>query len=252
MPVSFLTSDQRRLYGRYQGEPSDDQLARYFLLSTGDLALIRSKAEAHTQLGFALQMVTVRFLGTLLDNPADVPVSVTDYVARQIGVPGATDLHTYHQSKTRYRHAEEIKIRFGYRDFSDLSVGLPLVRFLYTRATLSPERPIQLFDLATSWLVERNVLLPGASLLERLVARVRERANVALWEKLAGLPDDKQRERLLRLLETPEDSRVSTLEHLKRSPRRISGQALREAVLRVKTIREVGVGELDLFTFPPA
>ena len=252
MPVQFLTDEHRNRYGRFVGEPSDTQLARYFLLSTNDLDLIQAKAEAHTQLGFALQLVTVRFLGTLLDNPADVPVSVKDYVARQIGVSAATDLRTYHQSKTRYRHAEEIKARFGYRDFSDPSIGLPFVRFLYTRATLSPERPSQLFDLTTAWLVERNVLLPGASVLERLVARVRERANVALWEKLAGLPDDKQRERLLRLLDTPEGSRVSTLEHLKRAPRRVSGQALREAVLRVETIREVGVGELDLSTFPPA
>lgn len=252
MPVQFLTDGHRSRYGRYQGEPSDAQLARYFLLSTGDLELIRTKAEAHTQIGFALQLVTIRFLGTLLDDPADIPVSVKHYVARQVGVSAATDLSAYKQSKTRYRHVGEIKARFGYRDFSVPTIGLPFVRFLYTRATLSPERPIQLFDLATAWLVERNVLLPGATVLERLTARVRERANIALWEKLARLPNGKQREKLLGLLDTPEGSRLSALEHLKRAPRRISGQALREAILRVERIREVGVGELDLSTFPRA
>lgn len=252
MPVQFLADEHRRRYGRFVGEPNDAQLARYFLLSTGDLELIRAKAEAHTQLGFALQLVTVRFLGTLLDDPADVPMNVKHYVARQIGVPAATDLSPYRQSKTRYRHLEEIRGRFGYRDFADPHVGLPLVRFLFTRATLSPERPSQLFDLATAWLVERNVLLPGVSVLERLVARIRERANVALWEKLASLPDDKQREKLLRLLDTPEGSRLSTLERLKRALRRVSGQAMREAVLRVEQVREVGVGSIDLSTFPPA
>lgn len=140
----------------------------YFLLSTGDLDLIRAKTEAHTQLGFALQLVTLRFLGALLDDPDDVPAGVKHYVARQVGVAAATDLPTYKQSKTCYRHAAEIKERFGYRDFSDPSVGLPLVRFLYTRATLGPERPIQLFDLATASL-RASASVPtrpcGASLL---------------------------------------------------------------------------------------
>ena len=250
MPVSFLTDEHRSRYGHFVGEPSIAQLARYFLLSAGDLELIRSKAETHTQLGFALQLGTVRFLGALLDDLADVPLNVKHYVARQIGVSVTTDLSAYKQSKTRYRHVEEIRARFGYRDFTDPSVGFPLVRFLFSRATLSPERPTQLFDLATAWLVEHNVLLPGATVLERLVARVRERANITLWEKLASLPSDKQREKLLRLLDTPEGARLSTFERLKRAPRRISGQALREAVLRVEQVREVGVGELDLSAFP--
>ena len=250
MPVRFLTDEHRSRYGRFVGEPSDAQLARYFLLSTGDLELIRSKAEARTQLGFALQLVTVRFLGALLDDPADVPLNVKHYVARQVGVSATTDLSAYKQSKTRYRHVEEIRARFGYRDFTHPSVGFPLMRFLFSSATLNPERPTKLFDLATAWLVEHDVLLPGATVLERLVARVRERANIALWEKLVRLPSGKQREKLRRLLDTPEGERLSTFERLKRAPRRVSGQALREAVLRVEEVREVGVGELDLSAFP--
>ncbi len=58
MPVEFLSSEQARRYGRFAGEPSPDQLARYFHLDDAD-----------------------RFLGTFLDDPTDVPPGVIIYVA---------------------------------------------------------------------------------------------------------------------------------------------------------------------------
>ena len=83
-------------------------------------------------------------------------------MAAQLGIHDVACLAEYGaRSNTAWEHAAEIRRIYGYRDFSDAGVSLPLVRWLYTRAWLSAEQPSVLFDLATAWLVERQVLLPG-------------------------------------------------------------------------------------------
>lgn len=70
---------------------------------------------SRSQLGYAVQLGTVRFLGTFLDNPEDAPAEVVEYVADQLGHL-ASVLAGYGTERTRWDHQGAIEDAYGYRD----------------------------------------------------------------------------------------------------------------------------------------
>ena len=173
------------------------------------------------------------------------------YVAAQLGIddPGVLKGYARRQS-TQWEHAEQIRRAYGYRDFSDPVVQADLTGWLAARARTSAARAGVLFDLAAARLIEAKVLLPGPSLLERLVATARESAARQLHVELAALPDEQQRRRLAGLRTVDEATRTSRLERLRRGPTSVTAAGLLGALGRLAEVRQIGVGELDLSGLP--
>lgn len=86
MPVSVLSIDQRENSARYAGPPSPHDLARYFHLDDIDHALIAQKRGVHNRLGFSVQLGTVRYLGTFLEDPLAVLQPVLGTLAQQLRI----------------------------------------------------------------------------------------------------------------------------------------------------------------------
>jgi len=116
MPVRFLTAEQRQNYGGYAGPPTAEELTQFFYLNDADLALIAPRRGNHNRLGLALQLTTVRFLGTFLENPLAVPDTVLRCLARQLNIADLNGLEAYRTGEQRWDHAAEIRTRYGYRD----------------------------------------------------------------------------------------------------------------------------------------
>jgi len=252
MPVDFLTDEQYQSYAKYPETLAQDQLDKYFYLDDKDKELIYECRRDYNKFGYAIQLTTVRFLGTFLTNPMDVPNAVIEYIAIQLSIEISDDLSNYTDRKaTRLTHCNEIKTQFDYQDLSGIW-GYRLTRWLYSQVWFGNERPSILFERCTIWLISRKVLLPGISTLTVLIAKVRDRASKKLWKRLTLLVNSDQKEQLENLLLVPEGKRYSKLDDLKKGPTHISGAGLVQALQRYKYIRDLGVGQINIGNIPKA
>lgn len=156
MPVSFLSNDQRENYGRYAGPPSPHDLDRYFHLDDTDHALIAQKRGARNRLGFTVQLATVRYLGTFLEDPLAVPQPVLRLLARQLRIDELDKASAYSAGEQRWQHAGEIRIAYGYVDFTEPLIAFRLTRWLYALCWTGTDRPNVMEELFKMTLLLRG------------------------------------------------------------------------------------------------
>ncbi|MGI8846886.1 MAG: Tn3 family transposase [Candidatus Dormibacteria bacterium] len=254
MPVEFLTDEQAAGYGRFAGEVTTAEVERFFHLDDGDRERIaRRRSDSH-RLGFAVQLGTVRAVGRFLEDPLDVPWAAVEFVAEQMGIIDATCVKRYvERTQTPYEHTWEIREAYGYHPFEDPEFEGKFRVFLHGRAWTHAEGPVALFDQSVAWLRRNLVLLPGVSVLARLVAAARDTADKRLHMPLARqaqIVDPLLPQRLGDLLAIPEGLRLSGLERLRRAPTRSSGPAMVKALERAEEISRLGVSRIDIQDIP--
>ena len=245
MPVEFLSDEEAASFGRYVEVPSRAELDRAFFLDDADLALIAKRRGDTMRLGFGLQLVTVRFVGTFLADPSDVPQVVVDYLAEQLAVDDPSCVKRYgERAKTRLEHAWEIQAALGLTEFAGARGELSA--WIDARAWTTGDGPRAIFADSVDWLRSRGVLLPGVSVLARLVARVREATTMRLWETLAGTLTVAEKAALDEVLVVGEGERVCALERWRKGPTVVSSPAMARALERISELTERCPDSIDV------
>jgi len=243
-----FAEDKIRQWGRYAGDPTVEQLTRYFHLSPADLAHARRRRSPATQLGYGVQLGTVRFLGTFT-AVASTPRSVIADIARQLDVDEG-QWPSYLASRAREVHQVDIRLEHGYHVFGQDTAHVAFLRWLWDRAWTGDDSASHLVDLATGWLVEHQILLPGFTVLQRLCATARDRAIRLASLRIANQVPRDRRHELRSLLDVQAGENTSRLEQLRRPPRQPSIDGLLAALQRLARIQRIGATTIQLDGVP--
>ena len=185
MPIEFLTAAERERLNHFPEPIPDEDLRVFFTLSDRDTQEVRKQRGAPNQLGFALQLCALRYLGFAPDDLGVTPEGAVTFVAQQLGVSPTTIAVYGGRLHTRTTHFQQAQAYLGFRPALPLDMAA-LTAWLVDRA-LEHDKPTLLFQLACDKLRRDQIVRPGITRLERLVATAREQTHAETFRRLTPL-----------------------------------------------------------------
>jgi hypothetical protein len=179
---TVLSAEQRT---RLFGIPTDPaEMAKHYVLSADDLALVRARRRPANRLGFAVQLCALRHPGSGLGASEIPPAAMLAFVASQVGIDPELFGEYAHRAETRREHLLELQKFLHLRSFrlgdwrTCLQIG--------ANAAWATDRGEPIVSAMLAHLRSVNVVIPAAAVLERIGLAARVRARKRTFEMLAG------------------------------------------------------------------
>src|SRR5689334_19085917 len=98
-------------------DPSEDELARHWTLSSADLAEVaQCRGDDHRR-RFALQLCMLRAYGRFLDDYRQAPLKIVSHLSRRLGLPPVLFLDRPGRAQTERAQSLRIRRYLGLRPF---------------------------------------------------------------------------------------------------------------------------------------
>jgi TnpA family transposase len=249
MPVQLFTEAERARRNRFPEVIVYEDLVTFFTLSEHDLERMPRSRAPHNRLGYALQLCALRFMGFVPDDLSSTPPEAVAFVARQLAV--APDVLAAYGARahTRQDHLQAVQAHLGYRKAGEQDLKA-LADWLLARA-LEHDKPTLLYELTCEKLRTEQLLRPGVTRLERLVAEARARAQTETYRHLTPFLTQDRQQWLDTLLQPDPTRGLTPLSWLRRPAVANSPRAILGNLAKLAFLRNAGVGEWSLATLNP-
>lgn len=219
---------------------SEPDLIRHWTLGADDLRAIGTRRRPHNRLGFALQLCALRYPGRLLRPGEVIPHAPLAFVADQIGVDPQVLADYAVREPTRYEQLDALRDEFGFRPLDPLAKA-ELQTWLLPVA-LATTSGVDLARLLLDEFRGRRVIVPGITLVERMVAQALLEAERRVADLLTQPLTAGQRDRLDGLLGSHAAAKTSVLAWVRQPPGKPGRRAFAAVLDRLSILRAI---ELD-------
>src|SRR5215472_12779276 len=181
-----MTAKEQFLSKRQRYQPislpqhfSDEEMARDWTLLEGDRQEIE-RYRKDSRLYMAIQICAVRLYGRFLNHVHDLSPHIINYLGQQFDLPPSLTVEVPEREATYLEQRQNILKHLGFQRF-DQNAQEQFEAWIEQQARLG-NLPDELFQQAENHLLDKRVLLPGPSVLERLIIHVCSDVHLQLFE----------------------------------------------------------------------
>lgn len=181
----FLTQRQRYQPVTLPQDFSDEEMARDWTLSEADQKEV-GRYRTNSRLFIAIQLCAVRLYGRFLVEVNDLSPRIVSYLNSQLNLPPSLTISTPDRDATFSEQRKNILSYLGFSKYEDEAQSR-----LQTWLAKQAEQgflPDELFLRAERYLLSAKVILPGPSVMERLIISVCSDVHERLFESLYDQP----------------------------------------------------------------
>jgi Domain of unknown function (DUF4158) len=231
MPINWLTAADRDRLARFPSRIPETDLISFFTLTKEDRRFVKRHYGAGGQLGIALQLCALRFLGFIPGELDSAPEAAVEFLAHQLDVPSESLAEYGRRRHTRNDHAGEIESYLGFRSAGAAAWEM-IESWLLDRA-MEHDRPTLLLELLSERLRALKFIRPTVTRLERAVSRARQQARKETWRKFAPRLGKETRKKLDGLLEVDEKHGLTPLTRVRTGATSSSAGAILTALEKI-------------------
>ena len=251
-----MTAKEQFLSQRYRHRPiclpqhfSDEEMVRDWTLTQTDRQEVR-KYHKHSRLSVAVQLCFVRLYGRFFNQIHEMSPQIVDYLARQLDLPTSPVVQVPNRKATYTQHRQNILKYLGFQKFDD-TVQEQLVAWLKRQAQQNL-LPQELFQKTEFYLLDQRILLPGPSVLEKLIIHVCSCIHQDLFQSVFQQLSPELRKSIDQFLTVPEGKQRSFFYYLKEYPPTATVSSIQLYLKRYQTLIDTGIDRFEATVLTPA
>jgi hypothetical protein len=244
MSQQFVAKRKRYQTQTLPSSFSDEEMARDWTLSNEDREAVL-KYRRNSRLYIAIQLCVVRMYGRFLNQVHELSPRIINYLASQLSMPPSLTVEVPQREATYLEHRNNVLTYLGFRRF-DSAIESQLETWL-SEQTQQSFLPDELFGPAEDYLLSNRILLPGPSVLERLIIHVCSRVHTQIFASIYQQLTPNLRKAIDHLLTVSQGEQRSIFAQLKAYPPSATITSLKAYLARYQAIVETGIDD-----WPPA
>ena len=206
MKERFLSQRQRYSPISLPQNFSDEEMAR-------DWTLTENESKRVGALSYGLPFVyrgancAVRLYGPFIGEVDDLSIRILSYLSGQLNLQPIMTIQKPERRATRSDYQQKILTYLGFKRFDETAEAM--LRDWLTQKAEQRALPKSLFPEAEQYLLEKFILLPGPTILERLIIRICNEAHEQFFEAIYQRLSPEMHQEIDRLLAVSEGEQRS-------------------------------------------